>query len=68
MAPGTAVFHMVIVWGKVVSEQVFAEGWLDKQGKAAGRPVDILELADGSLLVSDDLAGVIYKISYTGVQ
>ncbi|SMG62837.1 [weak similarity to] L-sorbosone dehydrogenase, partial [methanotrophic bacterial endosymbiont of Bathymodiolus sp.] len=45
-----------------------AEGWLDKQGKAAGRPVDMLELADGSLLVSDDLAGVIYKISYTAVQ
>ena len=52
--------------GKVVSEQVFAEGWLAKDGKAIGRPVDILELADGSLLVSDDLAGVIYKITYTG--
>lgn len=52
--------------GKVVSEQVFVEGWLGKDGKAIGRPVDILELADGSLLVSDDLAGVIYKISYTG--
>ena len=52
--------------GKVVSEQVFAEGWLGKDGKAIGRPVDILELADGSLLVSDDLAGVIYKITYTG--
>ncbi len=52
--------------GKVVSEQVFAEGWLANDGKAIGRPVDILELADGSLLVSDDLAGVIYKITYTG--
>jgi len=52
--------------GKVVSEQVFAEGWLTRGGKAIGRPVDILELADGSLLVSDDLAGVIYKITYTG--
>lgn len=51
--------------GKVVSEQVFAEGWLAKDGKAMGRPVDILELADGSLLVSDDLAGVIYRITYT---
>jgi glucose/arabinose dehydrogenase len=58
-----------IVWlqlqqGKVISEQVFAEGWLKKNGKAIGRPVDILELKDGSLLVSDDLAGVIYRISY----
>ena len=52
--------------GKVVSEQVFAQGWLGKDGKAIGRPVDILELTDGSLLVSDDLAGVIYKITYTG--
>ncbi|NOQ13409.1 MAG: sorbosone dehydrogenase family protein [Methyloprofundus sp.] len=52
--------------GKVVSEQIFAEGWLGKDGKAIGRPVDILELTDGSLLVSDDLAGVIYKITYTG--
>jgi len=52
--------------GKVVSEQVFIEGWLEKDGKAFGRPVDILELAEGSLLVSDDLAGVIYKISYSG--
>ena len=52
--------------GRVVSEQVFAEGWLTRGGKAIGRPVDILELADGSLLVSDDLAGVIYKITYTG--
>ncbi len=52
--------------GRPLSEQVFAEGWLAKDGKAIGRPVDILELADGSLLVSDDLAGVIYKITYTG--
>jgi glucose/arabinose dehydrogenase len=52
--------------GKVISEQVFAEGWLGKNGKAIGRPVDILELPDGSLLVSDDHAGVIYKISYAG--
>ncbi len=42
---------------------VFAEGWL--QGKDAwGRPVDLLVMPDGALLVSDDLAGVIYRISY----
>jgi glucose/arabinose dehydrogenase len=42
---------------------VFAEGWL--QGKEAwGRPVDVLVMPDGALLVSDDLAGVIYRISY----
>ena len=43
--------------------EVFAEGWL--QGKENwGRPTDLLVLADGSLLVSDDQAGAIYRISY----
>ncbi|HEX8750799.1 MAG TPA: PQQ-dependent sugar dehydrogenase [Nitrospira sp.] len=42
---------------------VFAEGWL--QGEHAwGRPVDILQMPDGALLVSDDEAGVIYRIAY----
>jgi glucose/arabinose dehydrogenase len=43
--------------------EVFAEGWL-KGGKAWGRPVDVLITDDGALLVSDDRAGVIYRISY----
>jgi glucose/arabinose dehydrogenase len=43
---------------------VFAEGWL--HGKEAwGRPVDLLVMPDGALLVSDDSAGVIYRISYS---
>lgn len=42
---------------------VFAEGWLNN-GRAWGRPVDLVVAADGSLLVSDDLAGVIYKITF----
>jgi glucose/arabinose dehydrogenase len=49
-----------------VSEQVFAEGWLKQDGNVLGRPVDILETPDGALLVSDDHAGVIYRISYAG--
>ncbi len=48
---------------KAISYEPFAEGWL-KNGKAWGRPVDILQLQDGSLLVSDDFANVIYRISY----
>ena len=44
---------------------VFAEGWL-QGGQAWGRPVDVLQLPDGSLLVSDDHAGVIYRIYYAG--
>ena len=47
-----------------VSYEPFAEGWL--QGESAwGRPVDLLELPDGSMLVSDDYAGAIYRIRYT---
>jgi len=47
----------------VKSYEVFAEGWLEN-GKAWGRPVDILQLPDGSLLVSDDHANVVYRIAY----
>ena len=53
--------------GNPISEHVFAEGWLQANGKVLGRPVDILEMPDGSLLVSDDQRGVIYKITYAGV-
>ena len=43
----------------------FAEGWIDENGEYLGRPVDVAMLRDGSLLVSDDLAGAIYRIAYT---
>ncbi|MCW5627132.1 MAG: PQQ-dependent sugar dehydrogenase [Burkholderiales bacterium] len=42
----------------------FAEGWLTEDGEYLGRPVDVAVLNDGSLLVSDDFAGAIYRISY----
>ena len=48
---------------RAVHYEVFAEGWL-KNGRAWGRPVDVLVMPDGALLVSDDRAGVIYRISY----
>ena len=47
---------------RAVHCEVFAEGWL-KNGRAWGRPVDVLVMPDGALLVSDDRAGVIYRIS-----
>ena len=50
--------------GNPTGTEVFADGWLDDEGFSYGRPVDIEELPDGSLLVSDDFAGVIYRISY----
>lgn len=48
---------------QVVGSDVFAQGWLE-ENRAWGRPVDILEMPDGSLLVSDDRAHAIYRISY----
>jgi glucose/arabinose dehydrogenase len=48
---------------RAVSYETFASGWL--QGETAwGRPTDVLVLPDGSLLVADDYAGAIYRISY----
>ena len=46
-----------------VAYETFAEGWLDGD-KVLGRPVDLLIAPDGSLLVSDDERGAIYRISY----
>lgn len=48
---------------RAVSYETFAEGWL--HGITAwGRPVDVLVMPDGALLVSDDRAGAIYRITY----
>jgi len=53
--------------GEASNYKVFADGWLDDTTqKAWGRPVDVLELPDGSVLVSDDYANVVYRISYSG--
>ena len=49
--------------GRAVSYKPFAEGWLQR-GRAWGRPVDVLVMPDGALLVSDDQAGAIYRIRY----
>ncbi len=53
--------------GKSVGYETFASGWMDPATqKVWGRPVDVLILSDGSMLVSDDQAGVIYRITYKG--
>jgi len=51
--------------GQVAKKEIFAKGWLQGREKW-GRPVDIKQLPDGSMLVSDDYAGVIYRIRYKG--
>ena len=44
----------------------FAVGWLRQDGGNWGRPVDVLTGSDGSLLISDDGGGFIYRVFYTG--
>ena len=51
--------------GDAVSSTPFVSGWLQADGSAWGRPVDISELPDGSMIVSDDRADVVYRITYT---
>ena len=54
--------------GKVLGQETFVDGWLSKDGAGretvTGRPVDVLVLPDGTLLISDDRAGAIYRIRY----
>lgn len=50
--------------GKNAHQEVFAQGWLTGAQDYSGRPTDILQASDGSLLVADDWAGAVYRISY----
>ena len=52
--------------GNATKMEPFAEGWMTEMGTYLGRPVDVQQYFDGSLLVSDDKAGVIYRITYEG--
>ena len=62
---GYRVMRVAFSGTRIAKYEVFAEGWL--QGESNwGRPVDVLVMPDGALLVSDDQGGVIYRISYKG--
>lgn len=50
--------------GTLVAKPFFT-GFLAADGTVFGRPVDVEVMKDGSLLVSDDQAGKIYRITYT---
>ncbi|MEZ5653127.1 MAG: PQQ-dependent sugar dehydrogenase [Burkholderiaceae bacterium] len=52
--------------GNATKSEPFAEGWMNEDGVYLGRPVDVQQYVDGSILVSDDKAGAIYRISYEG--
>jgi glucose/arabinose dehydrogenase len=62
---GYRVTFVKIENGRATSYEPFAAGWL-KGGAASGRPADVLVMPDGALLVSDDKAGRIYRITYAG--
>lgn len=50
--------------GRTTGYETFADGWLNPDGSKWGRPVDVKALPDGSLLVSDDRLGAVYRITY----
>jgi glucose/arabinose dehydrogenase len=52
--------------GNAALTEPFAEGWMTEDGYYLGRPVDVKQYIDGSILVSDDKAGAVYRISYQG--
>ncbi len=62
---GYRVSFVKIENGRATSYEPFAAGWL-KGSSASGRPADVLVMPDGALLVSDDKAGRIYRITHTG--
>ena len=61
---GYRVMLVTLDGNTVTSYAPFAEGWLQGNDNVLGRPVDVEVAPDGSLLVSDDYAGVIYRIAY----
>lgn len=60
---GYQVNVLTVQGDEVIGNRPFITGWLSGQSYS-GRPVAFLELDDGSLLLSDDHAGVVYRISY----
>ena len=64
---GYKITAVTVENGKAISSTPFATGWLDKAADEAwGRPVDVEMLPDGSMLISDDFADAIYRVSYEG--
>ena len=64
---GYRVIYIRLENGRAVAVEPFISGWLDRENDTAwGRPVDVINLPDGSLLVSDDYADAIYRVTYRG--
>jgi glucose/arabinose dehydrogenase len=64
---GYRVMLVKLNGNEAVSYEPFIDGWLDDESQEAfGRPVDLLFLEDGSLLISDDEGNAIYRVTYSG--
>lgn len=62
------VRHKLDKFGNYYGAEDFVSGWLTKNNEALGRPVDILIQSGGLMYITDDKAGVIYKIVYLGQE
>jgi glucose/arabinose dehydrogenase len=62
---GYRVMMVTLEAGMPVDYAVFADGWLRKD-EVSGRPVDLLVMPDGSMLLSDDQGGKLFRIAYEG--
>jgi glucose/arabinose dehydrogenase len=61
---GYRIMRVKLDGDRVAAYEPFLTGWLKPNGDVTGRPVDLQLLPDGSMLVSDDQIGAIYRISY----
>jgi glucose/arabinose dehydrogenase len=64
---GYRVIMVTLKDNQVEKSEVFADGWMENE-QTWGRPVALLMLPDGSLLISDDYAGVVYRVTYRGAK
>ena len=62
---GYALIRIPMAAGRPGAPQEVVTGWL-QGSRAWGRPVDVITGKDGALYVSDDSAGAIYRITYSG--
>ena len=62
---GYKIVRLNVEKGQIVGQEDFASGWLE-QWLSWGRPIDLVQAPDGSLLVSDDRSGAILRIFYRG--
>ena len=63
---GYRVMMLTVRDNEVIRAEPFVSGWLAKNEAVSGRPVDVMQMPDGSVLISDDQGDAIYRVSYRG--